>query len=148
MEDRFFKLITELKEQLKQQSKPLKDFTLLTKPEKGKNLVWIMDQHREIGHTKVHYEVSLEGDLIWVEIHFEIKDLEKRAKFKNDIPNLPEKITWYTNRSSLSIRFIGNNLKLNNQNIIREISQQLLYLEVTVGDRIREVLNEINYKKK
>lgn len=140
METGFLTLITDLQRHLKSQLKPLDSFEVLIKSDKPVNLVWIKDHLDAIGHTPVHYEIGLKDNIVLVEIHFEEKDLNKRAEFKKEIANLPEEVTWHIVRTSLRIRFINNNLLINDPLILKKISQRLLYLEEHLGNQIRRLL--------
>lgn len=129
-----------LKDHFKKQPSPLDDFEVLLKPEKPVNLVWINDNQNKIGHTPVHYEIGLKDNIIQVEIHFEEKDLDKRAEFKKEILNLPQEIVWQIGRSSLRIQFKDNSLNINDSLILEKITQRLHYLETHVGNQIRKLL--------
>lgn len=113
-----------------------------------KNYAWIGDREKIIGELAAHYEI-LYGEIpnsIVVDIHFEDKFLNKKETFKSITDNLAPKceklVNWY---GGTSIRY-KNGIPINHKTLFEETKSQLLFLENTFGEKIREILryNSIN----
>lgn len=142
MDARFLKLITDLRVHLKLQPNVLSSYTVLVKPAKKDNVVWIKDHLNEIGHLPAHIEVWLKDNIIYVDIHFEDKDLNKRHIFSKHITSLPKNVSWFDWYYSKSVRFDdGNDLTIYDPKILDKISNRLVHFENSgLANQIRSLL--------
>ena len=130
-------VIAEVKKTLEEDGN---DFFIFENPSTKTN--WIKDKYGIIGNKIAHYEISssIVKNTYTVDVHFEEKENNEREQFKEIIDNLPEEliaIPWY---ESKSIRY-GNGIPLDDPDLINKIIEQLVFLEVTLGDRIRNIIS-------
>ena len=100
----FSKIIVFLKERIENENSILKDFQFhKTKA----NYVWISDHKKEIGNSKIHYEIIKRHKRVFVELHFEGNKNENNS-FSKQIKELPKGLEWLKwplgKNSSKSIR--------------------------------------------
>ena len=147
MDARFLKLITDLQLHLQAQKNLLSSYTVQVKPDKEDNLVWIKDHLGEIGQTSAHYEVRLEDDIVYVEIHFEDKKISNRQFFKHsgDLPQNIEPFIWW---DTISYRYKRTKVyKMTDVDILDYITQGLLTLDRFLGNHVRKVLGRLKKAK-
>jgi 5-methylcytosine-specific restriction endonuclease McrBC GTP-binding regulatory subunit McrB len=143
------KIITfkEFIEQLKKyKSENDVNFNLL--PHNGKSkFIWLSDKDSVIGCSLAHFEVSTRGitgnkDTIYVDVHFESNKKQYRDLFSQSIAELPEDLEWIDWYKSKSIGF-KESFKLNDDNLLEKIFNAIEYIDETIGDRIRSIINTV-----
>ena len=143
------KIITfkEFIEQLKKyKSENDVNFNLL--PHNGKSkFIWLSDKDAIIGSSLAHFEVSTRGitgnkDTVFVDVHFESYKKKYRDLFSQSIVELPENLEWIDWYKSKSIGF-KESFKLNDDNLLEKIFNALEYIDETIGDRIRSIINTV-----
>ena len=110
----------------------------------AKDWAWVGDTKGIIGNVVCHYEISLgkvKGNrtLYSVEIHFEAVNIDEQYQFNPIINQLPielEPIKW---RKVPCIRY-KECIPQFHPNLIDELKVQLLFLEKTLGDQLREII--------
>jgi len=107
-----------------------------------KTYVWIKDKNGIIGDFVAHYEISLDKpkDKYTVDIHFEVKEKHQKEQFKEIFDNLPDELI-NTKWGSIKIIRYGNGLPPDEPDLINKLIEQLVYLETTLGDRIRNIIS-------
>jgi len=108
---------------------------------KKDTFVWIKDASKTIGNLSAHYEISIRSrgkskDFYFVEIHFEDTD---KKKFYDSKIALPENAEWIDWQSSKSIAF-KEGLNPKDDDLVEKLKEQLLYLELNLGDQIRSIM--------
>lgn len=104
--------------------------------------VWIKDKQDIIGDFIAHYEISIDKakGKYTVDIHFEGKEKGQKEQFKEIIDNLPDEVNPITWQGSKSVRY-GKGIPLDEPDLINKLIEQLVYLEVTLGDRVRNIIS-------
>lgn len=110
--------------------------------------IWISDGSKIIGNHIAHYEIgfrsiSANKNEIYVDIHFEGNTKTEKDIFYNTIKNLPENLEWFDWQNSKSIGF-KEVYKLDDEDIIDNITSALEYIEDNIGDSIREIISELS----
>jgi hypothetical protein len=107
-----------------------------------KSYVWIKDKNGIIGDFVAHYEISLDKpkNKYTVDIHFEGKEKHQKEQFKEIFDNLPDEVNSLPWQGSKSLRY-GNGLPPDEPDLINKLIEQLVYLEITLGDRIRNIIS-------
>ena len=133
----FSGLIEKLKTSLKNDSSILSGFQF---KKTYSDYVFIEDNKGIIGTKNAHYEIRLIGGNVYVELHFESNKKEEREIFYNYI-NLSQynKLKWFNWHKSKSIR-IKKYIDINSENIIDILKDNLLYIENSIGDKVREII--------
>ena len=105
------------------------------------HFVWIKDKQGIIGDTIAHYEISDDKPkgIYTVDVHFEGKYKVDKEQFKPIIDNLPEELNVLPWNRSQSIRY-GTGISKNDPDLINKLVEQLVFLEYSVGDQIREII--------
>jgi len=119
------------------------DFLYIFDFEKPKNkFVWIKDKKGIIGNLIAHYEISIDKveRKYTVDIHFEGKEKAQKEQFKQVIDNLPDKLVAIPWQDSKSIRY-GDGISLEEPDLATKLVEQLVFLEFTLGDQIRNVIS-------
>ncbi|MFZ4799558.1 MAG: McrB family protein [Bacteroidia bacterium] len=104
--------------------------------------VWIKDKKGIIGDLIAHYEISLDKvkGKYTVDIHFEGKEKYQKEQFKQIVDNLTDELIPFTWQGSKSIRY-GNGIPLEEPDLINKLINQLVFLEITLGDQIRNIIS-------
>jgi hypothetical protein len=121
-------------------------FNLLPHDGKGK-VIWLSDKDSIIGSSLAHFEVSTRGiksnkDTVYVDIHFESSKKQYRDLFSKSIDELPEDLEWIDWYKSKSIGY-KESFKLNDDNLLEKIFNALEYIDETIGDTIRSIINTV-----
>jgi hypothetical protein len=106
-----------------------------------KKFVWLKDHLLEIGDSDAHYELYNEGNIIYVDIHFENKSEAINMKYKEIIGNnLPSEIKWHSwgSEGSESLRY-KEAILLNDADAVENIKEALFYFENNISDKIRGI---------
>jgi hypothetical protein len=143
------KIITfkEFIEQL-EKYKSVNDLSFNLLPHNGKSkFIWLSDEESIIGCSLAHFEVSTRGitgnkDTIYVDVHFESNKKKYRDLFSQSIDVLPEDLEWIDWYKSKSIGY-KENFKLNDDNLLEKIFNALEYIDETIGDTIRSIINTV-----
>lgn len=125
-------------------------FNLLPHDGKGK-FIWLSDKDTIIGSSLAHFEVSTRGiksnkDTLYVDIHFESSKKQYRDLFSQSINELPEELEWIDWYKSKSIGY-KESFKLNDDNLLEKIFNALEYIDETIGDTIRSIINTVPHSK-
>ena len=113
----------------------------------GKNYVGYWDSDKNIGDKIAHYEIIVRKNKLYVEVHFEGSQLNKRINrtsqdiFSKTINTLPKKAVWFDWNKSKSIRF-DEIFSFEDIDIIQKLANALLYLEENLGDQLRAIKND------
>lgn len=108
--------------------------------------VWVGDNKKIIGHSDAHYEVHKKGNSYSVELHFEKSEGEPDIFYQKIGEQLPEKLEWFSWErkngwvDTKSIKF-KERFPKSESNLVQKLAEQLLYLEVNMGDKVRAILN-------
>lgn len=114
--------------------------------------VWISDQLNKISDSNCHYEFIQRKDIngnigISVEIHFEDKLKKKYFSLLKD--NLPSNVYWNDqHKPNISITY-QNIFSYSDSELLIKIEAALVYLEINLGDKIRNIkdlINSVNVK--
>lgn len=121
-------------------------FNLLQHGGNGK-FIWLSDMNSIIGCSLAHFEVSTRGitgnkDTVFVDVHFESNKKKYRDLFSQSIAELPEDLEWIDWYKSKSIGF-KESFKLNDENLFEKIFNALEYIDETIGDTIRSIMNTV-----
>lgn len=121
-------------------------FNLLPHDGKGK-FIWLSDKDSIIGSSLAHFEVSTRGitgnkDTVYVDVHFESNKKQYRDLFSKSIHELPEDLEWIDWYKSKSIGY-QESFKLNDDDLLEKIFNALEYIDETIGDTIRSIINEV-----
>lgn len=121
-------------------------FNLIPRNGKGK-FIWLSDKDSIIGSSLAHFEVSTRGitgnkDTVYVDVHFESNKKQYRDLFSQSINELPEDLEWIDWYKSKSIGY-KESFKLNDDNLLEKIFNALEYIDETIGDTIRSIINEV-----
>ena len=142
MQNSFDKIIGDLKEYLKKEKNLSNKFTIQIKSVKS-GYVWISDSQKIIGNKIAHYEIAeRNNNKIYVDVHFE-GNQEQKDKFSESIKVLPENIIWFKWNKSKSLRN-QEYIEINDKEILSKLTKQLLYFEENLGNKIREVMKNID----
>jgi len=116
------------------------DYFVFQKP--TSKYVWISDKQNIIGNLIAHYEISIDKakGIYIVDIHFEGKEKTLKEQFKPIIDNLPPELNPINWQGSKSIRY-GKGIPIETPDLINKLIEQLVFLEVTLGDRIRNIIS-------
>jgi hypothetical protein len=147
------KMITfkEFIEQL-QKYKSENDLSFDLLPHNGKSkFIWLSDKDSIIGGLLAHFEVGTRGikgnkDTLYVDIHFESKTKQNKDIFSQSIDELPEDLEWIDWYKSKSIGY-KESFKLNDDNLLEKIFNALEYIDETIGDTIRSIINTVPSSK-
>ncbi|MBB6271663.1 5-methylcytosine-specific restriction protein B [Pedobacter cryoconitis] len=118
----------------------ISDHGLAPKPKKH-TYVWISDTDKIIGREEAHYEISIRTrngkvNHLFVDLHFEGAN---QYKYKQSTVILPDQCEWFNWMGGFSIGF-KEGISTDDPDLPGKIKEQLIYLETTVGDRIRTIL--------
>lgn len=114
--------------------------------------VWISDDSNTICDDNCHYELIERNGLdntkgLSVEIHFE--DKFKKQYFSLLKHNLPSDVYWNDkHKPSMSITY-QNIFSYSDPELLMKIEEALVYLEVNLGDKVRnikDIINSVNVK--
>ena len=110
--------------------------------------VWISDKSKNIGNHIAHYEIgfrsiSANKNEIYVDIHFESTIKAEKDIFYNRIKILPKNLEWFDWQGSKSIGY-KEVYKLDDDDIVDNITTALEYIEENIGDSIREIISELS----
>jgi hypothetical protein len=109
---------------------------------KAKNFVWIADSEKIIGANRAHYEIIKRGiHQIYVELHFEDKNVAHREVFSQKLNSIPADCEWFKWEKSKSIRIIGS-VHIESEDIVTILKNKLLRLEEAVGSDIRDIIKK------
>ena len=146
-EQSFTAVIEELKQSMLEDDSVLKDFSFGKVVDNGfsgkkDTYVWLKDSKQIIGHVRAHYEISIrtrngKKNFYFVDVHFEGSD---NSKFRNELESLPDECEWILWRGGESIGS-KEGIDPKDGDLIDKLQEQLLYLELNLGDTIREVIN-------
>jgi 5-methylcytosine-specific restriction protein B len=126
-------------------------YNLLPHDGKG-NFIWLSDKDSVIGSSLAHFEVSIRGkgnkDTIYVDVHFESNKKQYRDLFSKSINELPEGLEWIDWFKSKSIGYKESYKLSDEDNLSEKIFNALKYIDETIGDTIRGIINTIPSKEK
>ena len=131
----FKKVILRFGEILADQASVLKDFEI---KHIHNNWVWIADSKGVLGNQRAHYEIRDMKKSLWVVLHFEGTQVENDL-FHQSIKTLPKGLVWTGWRGSKSICVKPEVVK-NNDDFIQQMVDQLLFLEESIGDEVRNLI--------
>ena len=113
---------------------------------KKSKFIWLSDKDSIIGSSLAHFEVSTRGngnkDTIYVDVHFESNKKKFRDLFSQSIGALPNDLEWIDWYKSKSIGY-KECFKLNDDNLVEKILNALEYIDETIGDTIRKIINTV-----
>ncbi|SDC25844.1 MULTISPECIES: McrB family protein [Pedobacter] len=145
----FKSVIGDLQSAMQEEESILKDFSIDYAHLKDNGFsgrkdsyVWIRDAAGLIGNRDAHFEVSIRTrnaykNCFFVDIHFEGKQAQKfKTLIGNELPEGLEWIPWQDGHS------IGTKTGLNpfDEDVVDQITEQLLFLENSIADRVRYVM--------
>lgn len=133
----FYSFVEELKQSV-EEDESIKDKFLFNETEK--NYVWIGDVQNKIGNARAHYELSFEKEKYFVDVHFEDEHKLKFGKLAEEVKPPLKSFKWFDARSIA----YGNGISVDEPNAIDEVKKQLLYLENTLGNEIRAIMNNMD----
>jgi 5-methylcytosine-specific restriction protein B len=143
-------IIEELKLEMAEEDNVLKDFSFGKAKDNGLNskndsYIWIRDHLKQIGSVDAHYELSIRTrgqykKCFFVDIHFEGKDKGKYKKLIGEVlPEELEWIKWHEGEESIGTRL---GVHPSDDDVLEKIKEQLLYMENTIGDRVRAAMGQ------
>ena len=109
--------------------------------------IWLSDKDSIIGGLLAHFEVGTRGikgnkDTLYVDVHFESKTKQNKDIFSQSIDELPDELEWFDWYKSKSIGY-KEIFKLNDDNLLEKIINALEYIDETIGDTIRTIINTV-----
>nr|WP_319399004.1 hypothetical protein [uncultured Carboxylicivirga sp.] len=134
----FYDIIQELKALLHECDSVLRNFKIHN-VEIDSTWVWISDHVNKIGEENCHYEIRKINQTIYVEVHFEGTSANKQ-KFYNDIGDLPAELSWFKWKNYKSLRY-KDGIDINDDDIAESIKEELLYIENSLGDKLRNIMD-------
>ena len=132
----FKRIIEKFRELLSAQENILKDFEINEKVHD--DWVWISDSSRTIGDIHAHYEIRNMHKDLWVVLHFEGSQ-NQNDLFHQNIEILPKGLKWTKWWNSKSI-CVKPTVSKSSDELVQQLVNQLLFLEESVGNKVREVL--------
>jgi len=105
---------------------------------------WISDKDRLIGDKDTHYEIYRVGSNMFVDLHFEGE--ETKSGFREKIGDLPQGLKWMKWQNAKSIRTEGH-VDLYDNEALKKLSDKLLSLEESIGDKVRAVIQILKQNK-
>jgi hypothetical protein len=81
-----------------------------------------------------------------MDLHFEGKETGAKTIFKEKIGNLPAGLSWNKWQSAWSIR-TDDAVDLHDEEAVKKLSDKLLYLEESIGDKVRSVLETLTHNQ-
>jgi AAA domain (dynein-related subfamily) len=116
----------------------LNEFTI-SPAKKNPKFFWIQDHKKVIGDQKAHYEIIQRHKKLYVELHFE-GDKKENDIFYKSMLEIPKELRWFKWQNSQSLGII-NPFDMASEHIVDELKNGLLFLEQSVGDDIRKIIN-------
>jgi len=102
--------------------------------------VWIKDNVELIGTVICHYEIIIDNNKICVDVHFEDKNSLLNGKFKEIFDDLPEELEIIPWRKYIDGIRYGKGIEFKDENLIFKLKEQLLFIENSLGDKLREII--------
>lgn len=120
------------------------------RPKEARAWIWLGDSQKQIGNSNIHYEVLLDEDWLYVDLHFE-GEKKQQQKFLPLTQNLPEPLKAIPWKGSKSIRYgegfsmetdeiLFNGRALSEDELVTELVNRLYTFEDVIGDKARAIL--------
>ena len=113
-----------------------------------KRFAWFSDNKNIIGDLAAHYEFELRNKRISIDIHFEDEN-SKLFQKELEAVTFPSKIKWLDRKHKDGRKEITyyDMYDINSPNLIGQLYNALEYLELNLGDKIRDIKNKIHLKE-